>query len=363
MADEKPEQTEGDELERFEEDFTETLSGEPLDEDEPEAADQGVDSGDVVDEPTGEEEAIEAPPTEPEPEPDTVPEPKLYTMPDDEKFGELRGQKATAAQLEEVGLLDTVLTWGHQGLGFQQKLAELEPDVKRWREYEGRVAAEEEARRSQPEPKAPLTKEEIGQMSASIEANYLPAYEKAVENGAMEAEMLEFAPKFVTGLEHRLQSGQQQLKLLFEAVFALADDFVDRSGETTRTSGKGHLVGIMDEVSKVEGLQSFGTDDVRDKFVEWFATDANGRGYETMETSLVTPGLMEDAFWAFARSHPDSIGVPGSTETKAPSNGNRKLAAGAGSSRGSTAGGKPANLDTELATFEAEFDEAGAERY
>jgi hypothetical protein len=365
MPDDKPEQTEGDELEHFEDEFNETLSGEPLDEDEPDDADQVVDSGDAGDEPTGEEEVVETPPTEPEPEPDTAPEPKLYTMPDDEKFGELRGKQATAAQLEEAGLLETLTTWGHQGLGFQQKLAALEPDVQRMREYEARVAAAEEARRTEPEPQKELTKEEIGQMSAGIQAHYLPAYEKAVENGAIEGELVEFAPKFLTSLEHRLQSGQEQLTLLFDAVFALTDDYVGRESGNIQDTGKNHLEGIMDEVSKVEGLQSFAVDRVREKFVDWYATDKNGRGYELMDTSLVTPGLMQDAFWAFARANPDLITIPDSTGTRAaPTNGDRKLASGGGSSSGATGGGaKPGGLEAELATFEDEFDEAGNQRY
>ena len=363
MPDDKPEQTEGDELEHFEDEFNETLSGEPLDEDESDDADQVVDSGGVEDEPTGEEEVVETPPTEPEPEPDTVPEPKLYTMPDDEKFGELRGKQATAAQLEEAGLLETLTTWGHQGLGFQQKLAALEPDVQRMREYEARVAAAEETRRTQPEPKREYTKEEIGQMSVQIEAKYRPAYDKAVENGAVEAEMVEFAPKYVTGIEHRLQAGQQQLGLLFEAVFALADDYVGRETGNIQDAGEGHLVGIMDEVSKIEGLESFGVAEVRDKFVDWFATKKNGRGYDAMETSQVTKGLMEDAFRGFLWLNPE-VAAPPSDTTEAPSNGNRKLASGGGSSSGATGGGaKPGGLEAELSTFEAEFDEAGNQRY
>jgi len=189
-------------------------------------------------------------------------------------------------------------------------------------------------------------------------------YDKAVENGAIEGELVEFAPKFLTSLEYRLQSGQQQLTLIMEGLMALADDYVGRESGNIQDTGKSHLVGIMDEVSKVEGLQSFGTDEVRGKFVDWYATDKNGRGYELMDTSLVTPELMQDAFWAFARANPDLIAVPGSTKTKeAPTNGNRRLASGGGSSRGSTGGAPPVGLDAELATFENEFDETSKERY
>lgn len=361
MSDEKPEQIDSDDLEQFENDFTETLSGEQLHEDEPDPADQAA-APDDTDEPTG--DPVAPGPTE-EPEPvSTEPEPKLYKLPDDDKFGDLRGQKATAAQLEEAGLLDTLLTWGHQGLGFQQKFQEIEPDIKAWRDYQERMTRAEEERKNQPEPQRELSKEEIAQMSSTIETHFRPLYDKAVENGAIEPELVEFAPKFLTGLEYRLQAGQRQLNMLFEAVTAFAEDYMGRAESATVDSGGSYLHGIMDEVSKVEGLESLGTDGVREQFVDWFASDKNGRGYELMETKAVTNGLMEDAYWAFIRSNPGAIAdaAPASSGGRKPASNGRKLATGGGSSRGAT-GSKTPQSTTELDDFERDFNETSNERY
>lgn len=331
-----------DELERFEAEFNETAP-EPRLDDEADGANQAVAGEGDEAEPTGQPEPVEAP------------EADLYSVPDHEKFGEYRGKKLTAAQLEEAGLLKKFVTWEHQSLDAERiytKNKELQEQLKQLEEKVTQFTAPKEPAAAD-EPPPELSPDEVKQLVGALENRYVGRYQQAAQNGGIEPEMVEYYPKFLSVQEHRFQMGQAQLSLHNEIIQALAEDYVTRHrGEETRT-GADHLNGLMDRVAGREEFSPFTTEELRGAFVKWFATEENGRSYDKLPVQMVNEKIMEDAFMAFMRDRPDLFS---SQPTQAPESkrktGNRHLATGGGTSSGGPGGARSGNKFSE---FESEF--------
>jgi hypothetical protein len=251
------------------------------------------------------------------------------------------------------------MIWEHQELGAQKGYQEL---LKKHEALEEQMAsilakAEQEKPAEEPVPEEPpkeLSPEEIRSFVADLEHRYVPTFEKAAESGGVERDFVDLYPKYMAVNEHRLQSGQAQISLLFDIVKELAEDFSGRVERETTTSEQGHLIGIMDEVSKTEGFEILADEEVRNSFIDFFATDKNGRGYEKMPTRMVNEKIMEDAVLAFLRANPNVVGgraeeTPSQRTSTTPSK--RRLATG-GTGGGGGGSSAPAG---ELAEFEDEF--------
>lgn len=347
-----------DELEQFEAELSETAGGPQLNGDEDDADQQVKDEGTEA-EPTGEEPEPADDAGEPIQEPEPAEETKatLYSVPDHEKFGEFRGKKLSAAQLEEAGLLDKFVTWQHQSL-LDDKIRQKNKDLEeRLEEVNAKLEEMTSSKQEQPveEPPKEMTPEEVQQFVAGLRARYGPHYKKAVETGAIEEDIVEFYPKFLAVQEHRFQAGQQQINLLRDVVLGLAEDYKSRFETETTQSGANTLITTMDSVAKSnEGFGAFAEEDVRSQFVEWFATDKNGRGYDRLPVQYVNEKIMEDAYMAFMREFPDLFVASSEPAPKKKARtSNRHLAQGGGAGSGGS-GSKPI-LD-ELQEFEEELN-------
>jgi hypothetical protein len=350
------EETQVEDLEQFEKELSESY---PATDDELDDADQGSIDDDGGEEPTPEGEGVEP---APEDEPAAEPEARLYSVPDHEKFGENRGQKLTAAQLEEAGLLEKFVTWEHQGLHANDVFQKNKELAERQEALEKQIAELQRSRETEeptePAPQ-PLTPEETKRLVTELQARHIPNYELAAANGGIEPELVEFAPKFLAVQEHRFQSGQEQLNIHRTLITALVEDLAERTQTTTTKSAADHLTGIMDSVLQSETFSGFQGEGIKDSFAEWFATDKNGRGYNQLPVNLVNEKIMEDAAMAFMRDNPDLFAAPRTKEEAPPaSNDKRHLAGGGGHGRGGSPGSGSLNkfeqFEQELAASEAQ---------
>jgi hypothetical protein len=170
---------------------------------EGEAAKEGAEPvGD--DEPTdGDEPALEAEPegdkaevVDDEPTP-SAKSGSVFKVPDDSFYGDYRGKKMTAKQLEEAGLLDKILTGAHQVALYQRR---YEESAEKLSKFEERLKAIE----TPPTPDEPqLTPE---QFAAQVEHNFAPAVKDLEKEGLIESDYAAVYPKKAALDEFRVQA-------------------------------------------------------------------------------------------------------------------------------------------------------------
>ena len=360
------------ELEEFEEELFKDDDGDSLVEDpevdlkEPEkdSEEKPDETGQEAEPDTKEEPVEEEKPTEDKPEPE--PEPNLTTLPDDsEAFGELAGKQVTATQLIEAGLLNKLVTWGHQGRHLIQKgqsdieAAKVEvSEAQKLRELLEKRFEHEDKTAEESLPS--ISQEEY---ATKLSENYLPGLQQVAEAGGIEVDFLKEFPKSAVQIEHRFQAGSQLLDGLIKEVNELREfmGVQKKSNEDIelaerRTAASGHFDGLVADLSTKGDLYAkLGEPETRDDFVSWITDEKSGLRIAEKDVKEITQNELHSAWLLYAHEHPEAFAAP---KKKANAEDAKLASGGGGPSTSTTRTAKP---DDELASFEADLKESLAQ--
>lgn len=309
---------------------------------------------DDPEEPVAEEP--EAPVAE-QPEPDTeieapdVQETKKHKVPDDALYGDLRGTKATAQQLEEAGLLEKLLGRDHQELHHVKLYQDANEKIKALELKLNERVPEQPEQPAQPEA-PPMS---VSDHADVIQRSYVPHLEQLANDGAFEPDFLRAYPKATSHIEHRFQSAAvlggglvNQMTKVVERLNEVSEFVGMQKNNTARSDAQTTLTGRLDSIS--ESMPVLKDSGVQTRFQNWAADPENRLMDIVGETPIgdLTDDQIKGAFAAYVAVTGD--GVKKRTEPRDGAN----LAGGGGASRGSaTAGGQaktgPQQLEAELA--------------
>jgi hypothetical protein len=287
-----------------------------------------------------------------------------YAMPDFEEFGELRGKRVTLEQLRESGLLNKLLTRNYQELNMMKRWdAEHVPVMKEREALSQRVelltnALNEVMRdgaRSQPggEPGGMPAPEQIAMASQAIAAQWVPRLKKVSEaTGAIEPELLELAPNYVSATEYRFD-GLNKLGTRFDQRLKIIEDYIlGNEGERQHKSSQETFEEMAKDVAgRHELFGSLKEKKVVDEFRDWMLNE-DTTGIRAMAWEAFNADTVETAFRNFLRSEKGRKYIPRKKDKTVA-----QLARGAG---GASAGvGRGAGKQTdEFAQFEKEYRES-----
>ena len=299
------------------------------------------------------EEKVETPTAEQTVE-EPVSQPKVYTVPDDDIYGELRGKKATAAELDQAGMLDRLLTREHQELHHVKLYQELKKDFDSYKEGQAQEKATAEQAAAQENAAIPPE-----QMAAMIESHYGPQLEAMAEAGSFEPGFLNAYPRVASAMEHRFQSGGRALIGLVKQVHELSEYVGMKQTEDNTESAKVSVESKMD--SLVDELPALADGDVRGRFVQWAIDEENPltNRMSTKDETELTAQDLRGAFAAYVAITGDGLQVT----TPAPVVAKERQARGrmaAGGSGGGGGGSTPTagTALNEIDAFEQEFQES-----
>jgi len=295
-----------------------------------------------------------APPDEPT-EATEEPKPKLYTVPDDAVYGDLRGQKATAEQLEAAGLLEKLFTREHQELHHVKLYQDLKREVDGYREEQQRSQAQADAvAQAAAQPKV-MPDEHV----AELQRTYMPGLTSLANQGAFEEDFLTVYPKVSAQLEHRFQSGGLGLLATIDQVTKMNNtlnevmEFVGMQQQQQQAvTGRATVEEKLDALST--DLPGLANEEVRGRFIDWAIAEDNTITAQlaTKEISDITPEEIRGAFAAYVAMTGD--GIP--KRQPAENTPARMAGSGTAASRGSSPpGGAPLS---EVERFEREFLES-----
>jgi len=306
------------------------------------------------------EKPVEDKKNEETPEPDE-PEPNLTTLPDDSNaFGELAGKQVTASQLIEAGLLEKLVTWGHQGRHLIQKgqddieAAKAETsEAQKLRELlEKRFEKEDETAAKAPPPSE---EEFVGELMET----YIPGLKRVVEQGGIEADFIKEFPKSASHIEHRFQAGSDLIQGLIKEVTELRE-FVGKQRESNEqaqkaeaaTAASGHFDGLVADLSTKGDLYTkLGEKETKDDFVTWLSSEESGLRIAEKDVRTITEGDVHSAWLLYAHEHPEKFTQKAKKDAEAA-----RLASGSGGQSTSTT--RKPKPDDELGNFEADLKES-----
>jgi hypothetical protein len=229
---------------------------------------------------------------------DGTPQVKLYTVPDQEMYGALRGQKVTAAQLEEAGLIGKVITRDHQ----EMHNAKLYNELKR--EFEEKLEAKvREMQASVPkqpaEPEGPqVTPKDFGD---NVERSYVPVLKKLAESGSFEPDIVEAYPRFVSHIAHQLETMRMVGAGLVKAVQETKEWVGMQEATTSRTTGFERLHGSMQSLASDELYAPLADATERQTFIDWMSSKENRQPWKKLDivTELSDPETLKGAYAAY----------------------------------------------------------------
>lgn len=329
-------------------------------EEEPEAAETGqeAETGETVEEAQDPDDAID----QGGPEGGEKEEHALTTLPDDkDAFGELAGQKVTAQQIMEAGLLEKLVTWGHQGRYMVQKgQKDLEEAKTEKSEAEKlRLLLEERFKKEDEvaEQKAtPQVSEE--QFAEQLTNEYLPGLKQVAESGGIEKEFLSDFPKAAVHLEHRFQSGANLLAGLIEEVGSIREFVGMQKKQLEKQTATQTFEGVLDEVGGEAELFA-GLKDPQGKvdFIKWVTNDDTGLRIAEKDVKDVTADDVKSAYLYYLHTHPEALAAK---EAPVKKDKNTHLAGGGGGKAPS----KRSRTDIdEFESFEKELRQVADESY
>ena len=234
-----------------------------------------------------------AEPTQPD-----VPQVKLYTVPDAEVYGELRGKRVTAAQLEEAGLIDKVITRDHQEMHNTKLYNELkrEFDLR----IDERIKSLQQTPQVQPEPQA--QRFDPKSFSDALEATYVPPLKKLAEHGIIEEEFVEAYPRVAAQVAHLRQTAEIVGAGLIQAVNEMANWVQEREMERSTTTAEQHLNGAMAQLAAADPrYASLAQQEERAAFVDWMRSPENSQPWKKMKivSELSQPRTLAGAYAAY----------------------------------------------------------------
>ena len=239
-------------------------------------------------------------------------DPYVTTLPDDkEAFGELAGQKVTAKQILEAGLMEKFATWGHQGRHLVQKgQKELEQAKKEKSETERLIELLEKRFNQEEVEKAKQQQPQVteAQFVEELTRAYLPALAKVAEQGGIESDFIKEFPKAAVHLEHRFQSGGALLQGLVEEVGRIREFVGMQKEQLAEKSAVETFESLMDSVSEQGDLFSGLSDSAaRKAFTDFLTDDSTKLRINQKEVKEITPDDVMSAWLFFAHKHPEVL--------------------------------------------------------
>lgn len=384
MAFKKPKTEEQltDEFAEFEKQLDDAMGhrSDHYDEDpEPEVVDpetEGLAAGDQLDAGTVEEDSFKDEPTpddEPAPsiEPtedsdpgadEATPTPEdgenLFTLPDEEFYGELRGQKVTSEQLQEAGLLSKMLTRDHQVSNYQKKYEERD---QQFNDLSERLAAienptpTEDAASAEPE----MTPEEL---MGALENSFDPVLQQMADNGLIEPDWAAVYPKKARLDAYYVDTILRGLGAAAERLDAI-ENRVGEWSKTEDTQKDAQTVGgimrdmVKDDSELYGGLSDADTQDGFFKFLG--DPERNPFMFEPEEA---TPEKMKAAYLIYHSQ--GNVPTPKPAPKPPEPDGQRRMGGTGGGSggRGDTTPGSKGDK-SKFQEFEDQLEVAQAERF
>jgi ribosomal protein S19E (S16A) len=342
-----------DELEGFEKDYNESFDDENFDNETAVANDLDVtsrkpepDEGEPVPEATDTTEVASESTSD---QSDKQPKPKMVTLPDDsDAFGEFAGKKVSYQELMEAGLVDKLVTWGHQGRHLTQRGQEDLEEARKMREVLEKQLKLQEDQISKANQAPPLPPKEHAEQ---LKREYLPLLEKAAEAGALEAGFLDNYPLVASQLESRFQATSQ----LANIIIAKMDELVQKSDKwserDTTTASQSHLRTLANEVAESDELFKFvGDDDGYKDFMKWATAPNSTLNWVDRDVTTVTSQDILASALLYMRTHPEKFTKQ---KRKQATEEVRRQASGGGS--GSNAETKQTGSDDELMSFAKDY--------
>ncbi|HUV74202.1 MAG TPA: hypothetical protein VMW79_07830 [Anaerolineae bacterium] len=319
MPDDETGQDQADEVEKF----LDSVGGEKPQQNEPEESDEVTPVEETEDGKTLEEAAEEAEPVVAEedtpPAEETGPQVRLYTVPDSEVYGSLRGQKVTAAQLEEAGLIDKVITRDHQEMHNTKLYNELKRELAQTRQ-------DLTPKEKPPEPIDPRT------FGDEIERTYVPALKKLADAGSFEPDIVEAYPRFVGHVAHQLETMRMVGAGLVKAVEEMKDWAGTQQNTTAYERGMAALNSSMERLASNDLYASLRDPGERTAFIDWMKDANNPQPWKKMniEEELARPENLSGAYAAYRAANPGVRTAPAAPADRtrarmaAPSGGNAR---------------------------------------
>lgn len=229
-------------------------------------------------------------------------EAKTYPVPNDPKFGESAGKKLTAAELDELGLLEKFTTWEHQELHHTKLYQELKPELDQLR-------AQVQAQQAQVQQETAFSPEAIAKNASDTQHAYLPHLSNLAKAGAFEEDFLVAYPKVASQMEQRFDAGTGALMLLNQRIAAIEQSVGRREQEVQRHESENRVMTSIDQVvSEDEGAYGVLADkDSRSGFIGWLVDPQNPLPFKDMPVSSVSPEIIKAAFLAYVQANPSVI--------------------------------------------------------
>lgn len=247
-----------------------------------------------------------AEPSRPEPAAEKEVKPKTVMLPDDkDAFGKLAGQKVTYEQLAENGLVDKLVTWGHQGRHMVQRGQEDLDEARKLREaIEKQVALTEKMHE---EKNAPPPVSVQDHTNALVE-QYTPLLRKNAEQGGMEATFLENYPRVAALIEDRFQAGSQLLTGIINAVSGLQKGHETWTERDATNEGRSQLRKMTSRVAEDDEVFKFlATEEGHDEFLRWVTSEDSGFNWVDKDLKDVTQREIEASALVYMRAHPEKF--------------------------------------------------------
>ena len=344
-----------DELESFEKDYVESFDDENFDNETVQAADLG-ETAKAPEPEEGEPEAVEQEtPVEASKEsdsrssdqPEVKPKPKMVTLPDDaDAFGEFAGQKIAYDKLAEEGLVDKLVTWGHQGRYMVSKGQEELEETRKMREVlEKQLALTEEQTKA-----PPMTPE---QSATALIERYMPEMQRFAEAGGVEPTFLENYPKAAAYIEDRFQAASKLGNVIVKVLDELKTGHDTWAQRDSTEAGQSRLRTLANEVSESNELFKFvGDDEGYRDFMKWATAEDSTLHWVDRDVEHVTAPDIQASVLLYMHQHPEKFQKKAKPK---PTSEERQQAAG-GTGQTKPAVAKP--VDDEMTEFEKEYKDS-----
>jgi len=345
-----------DELEAFEKDYKDSFDDENFDNESVQAADLDVtskppepDEGEpVVEEETPTETSQESDSASPD---QSEEKPKMVTLPNDaDAFGKFAGQKISYQQLAEEGLVDNLVTWGHQGRHMIGRGQEELEEARKMREAMEKHIALQERQIEEASKQPDLTPEQI---SAQLVEKYLPAMERYAEAGGVEPTFVQNYPKAAAYIEDRFQAASQLGKVLVDMVDQLKQGHDTWTQRDTTQASESRLRTLSNEVAESNEMFSFlSEDDGYSDFMKWATAEDSTLHWVDKQVADVTAPDIQASVLLYMHQNPDKFqkkAKPKATDQE------RQMATGG---TGQTKPAIPRANDDEMTQFEKEYRES-----
>lgn len=348
-----------DELEKFEQDYNDSFDDESFDSESVQAADMSEtarapepDDDDVSDE--GEQEAVSETGQESDAESSDQsgekPKPRMVTLPDDkDAFGKFAGKKISYEQLAEEGLVDNLVTWGHQGRHMVSRGQEDLDEARKMRELLEQQLELTKQGVEKANQAPPMSPEEF---SKQLVDRYMPQMKTFAEAGGVEPTFLDNYPKAAAYIEDRFQAASELGNVLVQVIDDIKKNLDPIQESRTNEMGQSRLRTLANEVAESSEMFSFvGDDDGYKEFMKWATADDSTLHWVDKNVNAVTPADIQASVLLYMHQNPDKFAKKKSKTSES----DRRLATG---STGTTRPATGKQTEDEMTEFQREYVES-----